>query len=625
MFLVLSGTGLVHAEKKVAIGIFPVSVLSDQPNQMLGERISLMLAQKLEEEGIKCVFLKDQINTDTWSLDEFRSEGIKTGADFMITGSAFLAGESISIDTRMIPVYGKSLPITFFAEALSFENLLSAVSDISKEVISVVFKKKIIASLEVTGNSRVESDAIKNVIETQVGDIFKKEKLSKDLGRIHKMGYFETVTIKREDLDTGVEIVFEVKEKPSVRRVKFEKNHRFDKEDFTEVISTRTGSILNIFKLNEDMARMKLLYTEKNYHNCSIAYEIVELENNQADVIFRFDEGDKLRIENISFIGNKQFDDDDLKDEMESSEKGMFYWITSSGDLDEIELKNDAIRIESFYKNNGYVDAQVSDPKIVFQEKGIEVSFEIREGDQYTVKQVEIKGDLIIEKEALFEEIETVANEVYNRETIRKDVISLGDIYANKGFANADIRPMIVRNEDQTIDITFAVKKGSPVYIERVLISGNLKTRDKVIRREIKAQEQSLYSKKNIQRSFKNLTRLDYFEKVDIEPRKTQVPDRLNLLVDVIEKNTGSFSFGGGYSGEDGAFVALSIQERNLFGKGWMSNAKVQIGEDSNEINIGFTEPWLFDIPLSAGFDIYKVEYEYDHYDKDTIGLQLRA
>lgn len=623
--LLLISTVTAGAEKIVAVGILPMTILSDQPDPQLGRRISLMMAKQLEEEGIKPIFLEEAAGTEQWGIDQFKETGIRSGADFIITGTAFIAGNGISIDAKMVPVY-LDMPVhTFFSETKSFEQLLSAVHDLSRQTVSVIFQKKLITRILVAGNQRVEADAIKNVIETKPGDIYKQKNLTEDLARIHKMGWFESVTVKKESLDTGLEITFDVVEKPSVRKVKFTKNHVFDTEDFTEIISTKTGSILNIFKINEDMSRMKRLYTEKNYHNCRISYEIVELENNQADVVYTFDEGEKLRIQNIRFSGNDSFDAEDLKDEMESSEKGLFYWITSSGDLDEIELKNDSVRVESFYKNNGYADAKVSDPEIVFQEKGIDVSYKIQEGEQYTIGRTEIDGDLIVEKETLLEKIQTREKEIYNREVIRKDVIQISDIYSNKGFANAEVRPLISRNDDHTIDVTFSIAKGSPVYIERVIISGNLKTRDKVIRREIRAQEQSLFSKENIQRSFKNLSRLDYFEQVKIEPVKTVEPDRMNLNVEVVEKNTGSFSFGGGYSGEDGFFVAATIQENNLFGRGQSANAKVQFGEESNRFNVGFTEPWLFDIPLTVGFDVYKWDAEYDYYDKDSIGLQLRG
>ncbi len=623
--LLLAGTGPAFAKADQSVGILPFTLYADQPDSLLGKKIPLMIAQKLEDEGAKTVFFKEETDTGLLTDDAILALGKKAGTDYMLSGSVFVSGTSFSIDTTLLTTEKPHAPAAFSAEAPDFDNLLSAVNRITREIISKIFKKQIITTISVTGNKRVETDAILNIIDSKTGDIFKEEKLSEDLGKIHKMGYFEAVTVKKEELDTGINIVFDVTEKPSVRRISYTNNHVFKDDELSEAVHTRTGSILNLVKLKEDISRLKRMYTDKNYHNCEISYEIISLDNNQADIKFIVDEGSKLRIQNITFEGNQHFSDKKLKKEMETSEKGFFSFFTSSGDLDEIELNNDVIRLESFYKNNGYADAKVSDPDIVFNEDGIDVSFKIEEGTQYRIGTIDVKGDLIIPEEEIYRKLTIEENEVYNRETIRKDVITLTDIYADQGFANADIKPATRKSDDNRIDISFEISKGSPVYFERVIISGNLKTRDKVIRREIKAREQSLFSKSSIQQSFKNLTRLDYFQEIDIKPTRASAPDRVNLNVDIVEKNTGSFSFGGGYSDQDGAFLLGTVVEKNLFGKGQLAKAKVEISKDSNRISLGFTEPWLFDIPLSAGFEIYKWDYEFRYYDKNALGIILKS
>ena len=213
---------------------------------------------------------------------------------------------------------------------------------------------------------------------------------------------------------------------------------------------------------------------------------------------------------------------------------------------------------------------------------------------------------------------------MYNRENIRKDILSLSDIYSGKGFANVNISPIVNKNEqEKTMSIIYSINKGDPVYFNRINISGNLKTRDKVIRREIKIIEQDLYSKENIQKSFKNLNRLDYFEEIDVKPVKTFDENKMDLDVRVVEKNTGSFSVGGGFSSSEGGFISGSVKERNLFGRGQTLMFETKFAKESVLYDISFFEPYIRDTAVSGGIRLYKEEKEYDYYDKNSLGLTL--
>ena len=613
------------ADNNIKVGVFPFAVHAEKKMAYLQEKIPLMVIDHLKKEGADAFYIDDPSVTLDTDTEKLKKAGIKYGTDYLVYGSIFSAGGRISIDTRMISVYQDKVADTFYSEAKGLENLLGASKELSKKLTSEIFRKKIILSIEVEGNKRIESDAILRTIETQVQDIVNSDRLSADLSRIYKMGYFEDVRVVQEKLDTGVKIIFKVEEKPSVRKILFEKNHVYEDEKLREAIHTSTGSILNIFKIKEDVKRIEQLYKTKNYHNCEISYKVESLKHNQADIVFHIDEGEKLKIENISFEGNRHFDDKDLKKRMQIKEKGFFHWITSSGDLDRNELERDVIRIESFYKNNGFIDAKVSEPEIEFKEDSISIDFKVEEGIQFTIGKIDFKGDLIFPRSEIKEKIEIQESGLYNRELIRKGVFDLTDAYANKGFANADIAPEIDKHPEKGIvDVTLRIKKGSPVYFERILISGNTKTRDKVIRRQLKVYEQGLYSKEDIQRSMRNLKRLDYFEKVNLEPVKGSEENTMNLNVEVKEKSTGAFTFGGGYSSDTELFGLISVRERNLFGRGQVAEVKAEVSEESNKFMLSFTEPWLFDIPLKAGLDLYNWEKEYDYYDKDSRGGALK-
>ncbi len=612
-----------------SVALFPFSIQAEQPNPKIRESILEMLKDRLEKDGAKIVIVKDVADlnqVDQWDYYKFREEGVRLGVDRIITGHIFMAGKGVSLDTSMHNVFENEPPLTFFSQAEGIGGLGSAVNRLGRSITGELFEKSVIALFTVKGNKRVESDAILRVVTSQKGDIADSEKLSHDLEQIYKMGYFDDVTVKKNKLDRGLEIIFEVDEKPSVRKIIFTENIIYEEEELFEVVETRTGSILNLYKINSDVERLKQLYTDKNYHNCVIAYEVKPLDNNQADIVFTIEEGKKLKVESITFEGNRFFDEDDLKDEIQTSEKGFWSFITSSGDLNETEAQNDALRLESFYKNNGFINAKVSDPQIQFGHESISIHFKIKEGEQYKVGTVAITGDILTTREELMAGMESREGELYNRELVRKDMITLSDMYSDKGYANVDVVPLMDRDDEKhVVNLSFKIDKKDLVYFNRIVITGNSKSRDKVIRRELAIEEQGLYSKRGLQRSYRNLNYKDYFQNIEVTPVPTDRPNYRDVDVKVEEKATGNISFGGGFSSDDGAFAQVSLEERNFLGRGYNLKLLTRLSGSSLLYKIGFTEPWLFDRPISVGADIYKLEKEYDYYDRDSVGFTLRS
>ena len=625
-FFCLLGTGLLSAEEQVAVALFPFYVQAEQPDEKIAPALSKMLKEKFEKDGARVVIIDTFVDTTDWGYEQFRQEGIRLGVDWIITGDVFIVGQAVSIDSQMHNVYVKQAPLIFFSQSPSLSELYAGAISLEKDIIGELFQQKIISAISITGNVRVDADAIQRVISSQKGDILDRTALGNDLNSVYKMGYFDDVVIKKQNMDKGVEVIFEVQEKPSVRNIRFENNHIYEEQELFEVVGTSTGSILNVYKLNNDVDKLKRLYYEKNYHNCQISYDIKPLKNHQADIIFNIEEGEKVKITAVEFEGNKYFDDDDLKDEMQTQEEGFWSFITSSGELDETELDNDVLRLEAFYKNNGFINVKVSDPVVNMGAEEITIRFKIDEGDQYKNGVVSIKGDILTTEEELLALLVSQKSELYNRELVRKDMITLNDFYANQGYANVKVVPKADTNEAEAIvNISFDIDKGPLVYFNRIIITGNEKTRDKVIRRELAIEEQGLYSMQKIQRSHRNLVFKDYFQNINIKPVKTKEENKLDVHVNVEEKPTGNFSFGGGFSSDDGAFGQFSVEERNLFGKGQKGKFTFRMSGETALYNIGFTEPWLFDRPISAGFDVYKFEKEYDYYEKNAIGLTLRG
>ncbi|MBW2430425.1 MAG: outer membrane protein assembly factor BamA, partial [Deltaproteobacteria bacterium] len=417
-----------------------------------------------------------------------------------------------------------------------------------------------------------------------------------------------------------------VTEKPTVRSILVEGNTWvYEDDEIKEEITLRKGSILNINIIQNDMRRIEELYREKNYHNVKVSFKLYPKKNNQADIEYVIDEGQKFQIKEIEFVGNNAYSSRKLKGMMSTSEKGLLSFITSSGDLNQEQLSQDSAKLTAFYHNNGYVQAKVGEPEVAFEKDGIVVTIRLVEGPRFKVGAVAMAGDLIIPEEQLLEMVKISEEEYYNRETLRLDVIELTDIYSDEGYAYADIAPRIEEDPEKLdVNITFDINKGKQVYFEEITIGGNTKTRDKVIRRQLQVYEQELYSGRRLKRSVRNLYRLDFFEDIKINTIKGSADDKMRLRIDVTEKKTGAFSFGAGYGNVENLFLTASISERNLFGRGQILALKGQVGAKTQRYTLSFTEPWLFDIPLSAGADIYNWNYSFPDYDKDSYGAKLR-
>ncbi len=492
---------------------------------------------------------------------------------------------------------------------------INANADSAKDVIQVVIE----------GNARIEDDAVKRVIQTGVGSPYDEQQLSSDLEAIYRMGYFDDVRVASEEQEDGYIVVFTVKEKPTLRNISFSGNRFFEEEDLREHLDISTGAILNIFRIKRNIKAIESFYKEKNYHNAKVDYQLRELDHNQADLEFVIEEGKKVRIREILIEGNQAYSDKEIRKIMKTKKKGFFSWLTTAGDLDSQKLAQDIARIEDHYHNSGYADARVAEPVIDYEGDWIYVTIKIHEGPRFEVGQVRFEGELLKPSETLAQSVSIDQEKYYNRQVLRNDVIRLSDIYADEGYANADVRPGINKRPDENVmDIVFRMRKNKPVYFEKIVIEGNTKTRDKVIRRELDVHEQEKYSASRLKRSIRNLYRLDYFEDINAQTFQGSSEEQMVLNLDVTEKATGSFTFGAGYSAVEKMYVMGSVSERNFFGRGQKIELRMQTGSESRQFRLLFTEPWLFDIPLSATGEAYNWERDYDDYERDSKGGMIR-
>jgi outer membrane protein insertion porin family len=619
----------VQAQEAVRVLLIPFEIHSEEDLDYLATEIPKILQQYLKQAGAAAALLESDAQTlnqvEAQGFSALRDLAIKEEADYLLGGSFTRIGTHFSLDAYLLASTGSAPPGNFYIEGDGMEDLLGGVKKLAEALELKLFKRERVARVTVVGNERIDLDAINQNIKTKPGDVFLAKSLSEDLKAVYAMGYFEDIRIESEDGPDGKIIIFNVKEKPTIRQIKFKGNHVFDDKELKENLSIRTGAILNLFQIQKNIARIEDLYKDKNYHNVAVKYDVEKRENNQGDLTFEIEEGKKVKIKTIDFDGNVVYDDKELKKLIKSSEKGFFSWITGSGELDREALQQDVARLTAYYSNNGYIRARIGEPQVEFQADWIYITIKIDEGPRFKVGSVGMSGDLILPKPTLMGMLRISQNEYYSREVVRNDILRLTDLYSDEGYAFADIYPRVDTNDEKfQVAITYHINKGKQVYFERINISGNTKTRDKVIRRELRVYEQELYSGRRLKRGVRNLYRLDFFGNVAVDTVKGSADDKMILNINVEEKSTGSFSFGGGYSTTENAYLVASISQMNLFGRGQKLELRGQIGSLTNTYSLSFTEPWLFDIPLSAGFDLYNQLRTEDDYERASVGGGVR-
>jgi outer membrane protein insertion porin family len=628
--LVVPMNDVAVAQQTARVIILPFKIHAREDLSYLQKEIPQVIKTQLEQEGARVLILDQEslesrsIQTDR--LEDIRELGLQTGGDYIIWGSLTWIGQNFSLDAKLLSSSEAEKLQIYSVQGEGVENLPGTLADLVKELGLKLFKREKVVDILIKGNNRIEEDAIRRILKIKTGDVLSSKAVSDEIKAVYKMGYFDDIRVEAQTVPQGKTIIIVVTEKPTVRGIAIDGNTWvYDDDEIKEEITLRKGSILNINTIQNDMRRIEELYKEKNFHNVKVSFKVYPKKDNQADLEYVIDEGEKIQIKKIEFVGNDAYSSRKLKGLMSTSEKGLLSFITSSGDLNQEQLSQDAARLTAFYHNNGYVQARVGEPEVTFEEDGIVVTVRLKEGPRFKVGAVAMAGDLIIPEEQLLEKVKISEEEYYNRETLRLDVIELGDIYSDEGYAYADISPSIDEDPDQlAVNITFDINKGQQVYFEEIVISGNTKTRDKVIRRQLQVYEQELYSGRRLKRSVRNLYRLDFFEDIKVNTVKGSGDDKMRLRLDVVEKRTGAFSFGAGYGNVENLFLTASISEKNLFGRGQILALKGQLGTKTTRYTLSVTEPWFLDIPLSAGADIYNWTYDFATYDKDSIGAKLR-
>lgn len=481
----------------------------------------------------------------------------------------------------------------------------------------------ILTEVEIAGNIRVEDDGIRLHLKSRSGATFDPTLVEQDVKAIYRMGFFDDV--HAELSPTGV-LTYVVKEKPYVREVNIHGHSQVGRDKIEAALGVMPRTILDRAKLAEGIEKVRRLYAEQGYGNAAVDYAVSVEANNQALVALDINEGSRLLIQNIRFEGNKAFSDGELRGLMATKPEWLFSFITNRGVLDRDILTNDIAILANHYYDHGYIDHKIAEPIVLRGRNGLDVVIRVEEGEQYRVGKVELGGDLIKDGREMLDQVRLTSGQIFRGSRLRDDITTLTEMYSDRGYAFVQVEPLTkVDPVEKNVDVALVISQGPPVYFNRILIAGNTKTRDKVVRRELVASEQELYSGTKITQSRNALQRTGYFEDVQFSTKKAEQADAVDLLVEVKEGPTGAFTVGAGYSSGDGFLFNASISEKNLMGRGQGVNARFSIGSRRQDFIVGFTEPYLYDTHVGLGVDAFNTMREFADFDERRTGFGVNT
>ena len=486
--------------------------------------------------------------------------------------------------------------------------------------------EEVIHKITILGNMKVEEGVIRAAVKSREGGPFSADQVREDLRSIFGLGYFSDVQVDIKIIPKGREIIFIVMEKPSIKEILITGNQKVKLDDIKEKATLVTRSILNLEKVKENGEQIRRLYFSKGYYGVKVDHKIDYLETNEAVVTFQIEEGVKGHIKKIVFKGNKKIKSSELKKIMLTKQRNILYILTKTGILDEDILKNDIQMLAAYYIDHGYLDVKIPEPKIDLQDpKKIQIEIEISEGPQYRIGEIDFKGDVLTTKEDLFRSIKIKRNHIYSTSAIRKDINSLTEKFANQGYANVEVAPATSTDEKNLlVHLTFEIEKKKQVSFEKIQIVGNTKTRDKVIRRELRVAEEELYSATSLSKSKDRLKRTGFFKEVEVTTSRGSTEDKTNLEVKVEEAPTGALTFGIGYSSIENVVGTASISDRNLFGLGYHGLLQFRLGSETRDLRFSFTDPYFLGYNFAGGIDFYSENREFDTYSYKILGGNLR-
>ncbi len=481
----------------------------------------------------------------------------------------------------------------------------------------------VVGRVVIQGNERIEQDTILSYLPIQVGDTIDSAKIDLALKTLFRTDLFADVKIELQ----GTDLVVQVVENPIINQVLFEGNSSLKQDKLKDEVTVRPRGIFTRARVQQDVGRIIELYRRSGRISATVTPKIVELPQKRVDLIFEINEGPKSGILRVNFLGNVQFSDNDLRDQIVTKESEWYKFFSSNDNYDPDRIEYDREQLRKFYRNRGFYDFRIisSIAELAPDRNGFAVTFTLDEGRKYKFGKLTVETDLKkLNGDILRQLLPIREGQTYQDSKIEAATDALTFAAGAAGFAFVDVRPRYVPNREKgTVDVVFEVKEGPRVYIDRIDIIGNTATLDYVIRRELLVAEGDAYNRVLVDRSRNNIRALGFFKDVEIENVPGDAPDRTNLRVKVTEQPTGQLSFSAGYSSIDKLVIDLGVEQSNFRGRGQSVQARISLGSLRQQVDFSFTEPRFMGRDLRAGISAYSYRYNFSDqaaYDTSSTG-----
>ncbi len=483
--------------------------------------------------------------------------------------------------------------------------------------------ERTVKDLRVEGNRRVEKDAVLAVVSEKKGAAYDPRKVAADVKAIMKLGFFSDVVVEAEGDPASPVLVYRVTERPSVREVRPQGNEGLSKDDLKDAISLKAGSFLDLAAIQRDVKKIQEKYVEKGYFLAEVHHRLDEKPDNQVDVVYVIDEKAKVEVREVRFIGNRHVPDDELLSVMQTRPGGYLAWLSSAGTYKEEALQRDLQNLQATYLDRGYVTVKIGHPSVALSpdKRWVYVTIPVEEGERYRIGEIKFTGQLLDEEPRLHKIVRTHKGEWFSRETVARDLFALGDVYKDLGYAYANVTPLTDTNpQTRIVDLTFEVQPGALATFERIEVVGNDKTRDKVIRRELRIYEGERFSGTGLRESKQRVNALGFFETVEISTKRGSADDKIVATVEVKERPTGTFQIGAGFSSYENFILTGQISQQNFFGWGQTLSLQIQWSSIRQLGQIQFVEPHFLDTRWTFAFDLYLTEGIYTTFTRKSAG-----
>lgn len=485
-----------------------------------------------------------------------------------------------------------------------------------------------VSSIIVEGNQRVENDTVLSYITISPGDVASPDDIDQSVKSLFQTGLFSDVQITRR----GGTLVVRVEENPMINQVNFEGNSEVKDADLAKEVELRERMMFTRAKVLSDVNRIIGVYRRSGFYSVKVSPKIIRLPQNRIDLVFEIQEGDETKVRHLEFVGNEAFDDGKLKRIVGTQEYSWWRFFNRNDNYDPDRLEYDKELLRRYYLRNGFADVRVVSADAVLAEdgSGFTITYTVEEGQRYKVADVAVNvGEAQLDSGDLISKVRTSVGDYYDATRVDRTVDNLTLEAARQGFVFARVNPDIQRNEaDATLNITYNLVEGPRIYIDRIDIVGNTRTEDQVIRRQLLLYEGDAFNRVVVERARRRLTALDYFEKIEFREEEGSAPDRIVLVVEVVEKSTGSINFSVGYSTTEYVIGSISLQERNFLGKGYNVRINASGSFKRQNVDFGFTNPYFMGMPIMVGFDVFATNtdnQDASSYTSEQLGFALRT